>query len=785
MRATPLKSLIRCLIPAAILVMAGVLSAQPLPDCYYTRAGLDTFIHGLARDYPQRIKVDSIGHSNGEMLGVQYPIYAVTVSSNPQVFQDKPTALIIGHIHGEEVIGLQVTMNYLWRICHQFGLYRELVNNTQLYFIPTINPDALEVISRGNMDMTWRKNGYVPPELNGRDCNVISGAGWDSCGVDINRNMGFNWIYGDSLWLPASSEVFDYYRGPAPFSEPEAQCLRDFATQIKPTVSVIFHSSRQGGNANRSIVPWEYGPDGQFHKTAPDCTAIGFINNLYCNQFGIRYHMAFGSQRNGNLQDWFYKTLGTFQFNTELGPPIAIQPPCTTLTRLINEDVIALNWMNTRLLNLDQATMTPLTIRTYDAGTTPPSPISAEWRNLNTWNPILGPWYTNAQFGSATLLPMPGAIQIMTRKEGYVTQVTSYTVQPMSSPDSITILMQPLPWYYLTLRIRGANGQLIPGRVYLDSEFPHWVNLPTGEDSIRLPQASFKAMAEAFVPDRMALWQEFTLGGSHTVEFWLPPSTAVLTETFEAGLGNWTVGGTGNPWNVATDTTTNLSGQNLVTYPLTGYRAQYDNNLNSWIRYNPPVSLGSANVAYLSFNRRGRLDYPGDSLFVEVSPQGTDWQVAAGFSDLEIPWTSANVNLSPWAGNSIYLRFRFKTDSALGDLGLSIDNLVVYKGTDADAPDQPVLSPYTYRITGSYPNPFNPTTRIAYEVANPGPVTLVFFNSLGQEVRRFDVNATSAGPQHLLWDGTTASGRSVASGLYFVQLQAPNTLATHKLLLLR
>lgn len=70
-------------------------------------------------------------------------------------------------------------------------------------------------------------------------------------------------------------------------------------------------------------------------------------------------------------------------------------------------------------------------------------------------------------------------------------------------------------------------------------------------------------------------------------------------------------------------------------------------------------------------------------------------------------------------------------------------------------------------------------------MANPGPVTLVFFNSLGQEVRRFDINASTAGPQHLLWDGTTASGRSVASGLYFVQLQAPNTLATHKLLLLR
>jgi len=112
------------------------------PACYHTRAGIDTFITNLlAYDTSSSghhiVHVDTIGYSRGQLLPTAYPIYCIKVSSSPDSFVDKPTALIIGHIHGEEVIGLETTLTYIRAIVGaRYGLYRTLINNIQMYFFP-------------------------------------------------------------------------------------------------------------------------------------------------------------------------------------------------------------------------------------------------------------------------------------------------------------------------------------------------------------------------------------------------------------------------------------------------------------------------------------------------------------------------------------------------------------------------------------------------------------------------------------------------------------------------
>jgi hypothetical protein len=106
-------------------------------------------------------------------------------------------------------------------------------------------------------------------------------------------------------------------------------------------------------------------------------------------------------------------------------------------------------------------------------------------------------------------------------------------------------------------------------------------------------------------------------------------------------------------------------------------------------------------------------------------------------------------------------------------------------GIDTGSDEHPELMPFSYRITNAYPNPFNSTTTIAYEVAAPGPVTFAIFNLLGQEVYRVEEQLVTAGPQRLSWEGTTTSGQALASGIYFIRMQTDAIHASKKLMLLK
>lgn len=153
------------------------------------------------------------------MLNHQFPVYAVKISDNVAMFEDEPVMLIVAHIHAEEVAGLEATIKLMQKMVTNQEPYRTIRNQSQLYAIPTMNPDGLEVILLGS-DNYWRKNGYIPPELHLDSCVVVQGMGEDSRGVDLNRNFDINWIYGDTLFVRENVEPFDYFRGPAPFSEP-------------------------------------------------------------------------------------------------------------------------------------------------------------------------------------------------------------------------------------------------------------------------------------------------------------------------------------------------------------------------------------------------------------------------------------------------------------------------------------------------------------------------------------------------------------------------------------
>ena len=91
-----------------------------------------------------------------------------------------------------------------------------------------------------------------------------------------------------------------------------------------------------------------------------------------------------------------------------------------------------------------------------------------------------------------------------------------------------------------------------------------------------------------------------------------------------------------------------------------------------------------------------------------------------------------------------------------------------------DPPASGGLTTSSHRVGGfrerAFPNPFNASTTIAYQVGEDGPVDLTLYDAAGQKVRTL-VNADQrAGSYSIQWDGTNAAGEAVASGTYFYRL---------------
>ncbi|MCI0331218.1 MAG: T9SS type A sorting domain-containing protein, partial [candidate division Zixibacteria bacterium] len=78
--------------------------------------------------------------------------------------------------------------------------------------------------------------------------------------------------------------------------------------------------------------------------------------------------------------------------------------------------------------------------------------------------------------------------------------------------------------------------------------------------------------------------------------------------------------------------------------------------------------------------------------------------------------------------------------------------------------------PTEFALRGSYPNPFNASTRINFALPQAGHVRMVIYNILGQPVRTLVEGEMPAGERSVLWDGTDRNGRTVSSGVYFYKV---------------
>ncbi len=93
--------------------------------------------------------------------------------------------------------------------------------------------------------------------------------------------------------------------------------------------------------------------------------------------------------------------------------------------------------------------------------------------------------------------------------------------------------------------------------------------------------------------------------------------------------------------------------------------------------------------------------------------------------------------------------------------------------------------PVALTLLGNHPNPFNPMTRIAFSLPQPGAVKVSVFDVAGRLVRELGDTEFDAGRGEIVWDGTDRLGESVATGVYLYRMEVAGEVRDGKMVLLK
>ncbi|MCB1184376.1 T9SS type A sorting domain-containing protein [bacterium] len=113
-----------------------------------------------------------------------------------------------------------------------------------------------------------------------------------------------------------------------------------------------------------------------------------------------------------------------------------------------------------------------------------------------------------------------------------------------------------------------------------------------------------------------------------------------------------------------------------------------------------------------------------------------------------------------------------------------LGEVLSFFGRDGDPGAVTGVVPEARFEVSNYPNPFNPSTQIAYSIKAPGRLTLKVFDVRGQLVKTL-IDGHVEESSHILWDGTDASGAKVASGVYFTEARMGGDVQVGKMALVK
>jgi hypothetical protein len=91
----------------------------------------------------------------------------------------------------------------------------------------------------------------------------------------------------------------------------------------------------------------------------------------------------------------------------------------------------------------------------------------------------------------------------------------------------------------------------------------------------------------------------------------------------------------------------------------------------------------------------------------------------------------------------------------------------------------------TNKLYPCYPNPFNATTKISYEILKTAPVEIKIYDLLGKEVKTWVQSEQAPGHYEIVWAGPDNYNKSLPSGIFLLELRAGDFIERRKITLLK
>lgn len=120
-----------------------------------------------------------------------------------------------------------------------------------------------------------------------------------------------------------------------------------------------------------------------------------------------------------------------------------------------------------------------------------------------------------------------------------------------------------------------------------------------------------------------------------------------------------------------------------------------------------------------------------------------------------------------------------------GTVAFSLDEIQRIEFIDGGTGADDAITPAALHLLQNHPNPFNPSTVIAYELPNTASVTVRIYDLQGGVVSELINEVQAAGQHQTTWDGTDRSGARVASGMYLYAVESGGQFVSRRLTLVK
>jgi carboxypeptidase T len=289
---------------------AVTMAFPPADSAYHDYAEMVAVLQQAAADHSAIFSLFSMGASFEGRT-----IWAGKISDNVGTDEAEPEVLFTHHQHAREHLTVEQALYTLRMLTDEYGSNQQitdLVNSREIWMVFDMNPDGGEYDIATGSYRSWRKN---------RQPN----SGSSYVGTDLNRNWGYRWGCCGGSSGSTSSET---YRGPAAFSAPETQVVRNFVNsrvlggEQQITVAIDFHTYSE-------LILWPYGytytdvPADMVPLDHQTMVAMGQAmaeTNGYTPQQASDLYIT-----DGTINDWLYGVHGILNYTFEMYPETSAQ----------------------------------------------------------------------------------------------------------------------------------------------------------------------------------------------------------------------------------------------------------------------------------------------------------------------------------------------------------------------------------------------------------------------------------------------------------------------------